>query len=88
VGQADRVDETPVVIVVRAGAVDRYAALRAAFAADGIDVIWDRRVGERRRVGAEPRPPDERRRRDRRGALPESWRLLDFLVVPNRLTVS
>ena len=34
---------------MRTGAVDRFAALRAAFAPEGVEVVWDRRVGERRR---------------------------------------
>jgi hypothetical protein len=88
VERVDQVDDAPMLIVVRAGATDRFAAMRSAFVTDGIDVIWDRRVGERRRTEVESRLPEERRRRDRRGAVPESWRLLDFLVVPSRLAVS
>src|SRR5262245_13153477 len=55
VERAEDALESPVVIV-RAGAIDRFAALRAAFAPDGVDVIWDRRVVERRRapVGVSP----------------------------------
>jgi hypothetical protein len=87
VERAEDALEAPVVIV-RAGAIDRFAALRAAFAPDGVDVIWDRRVAERRRAPVGASPPDERRRQDRRGTIPESWRLLDFLVVPGRPAVS
>jgi hypothetical protein len=71
-------------IVVRAGALDRFAALREAFAPEGVDVIWDRRLGERR-SGAAGGLRRERRRRDRRNAVPASWELLDFLVVPSAL---
>jgi hypothetical protein len=73
--------ESAALIVVRAGAVDRFAALRAAFAPEGVEVVWDRRVGERRRSAVKSGTP-ERRRRDRRGPVPASWALLDFLVVP------
>ena len=80
--QGEPAAEVPAVVVVRAGALDRFAALRAAFAPEGVDVVWDRRLGERRRPGANSPPAPERRRRDRRGAAPASWDLLDFLVVP------
>jgi hypothetical protein len=70
-------------IVVRAGAIDRFAALRAAFAPEGVEVVWDRRSAERRRLSVDA-GPSERRRGDRRGSLPASWTLLDFLVVPSR----
>jgi hypothetical protein len=75
--------EPTALIVVRVGAIDRFAALRAAFLPDGVEVVWDRRSGERRRPPADPMSAD-RRRRDRRGAVPGSWTLLDFLVVPPR----
>lgn len=71
-------------IVVRAGAIDRFAALRAAFAPDGVEVVWDRRLGERRRLAENRVGAVERRQRERRGAAPPSWTLLDFLVVPAR----
>ena len=71
-------------IVVRTGAMDRFSALRADFAPEGVDVIWDRRCGERRRSAAEGSPAAERRRQDRRGPIPASWTLLDFIVVPVR----
>jgi hypothetical protein len=83
----DRGPEPVALIVVRTGAVDRFAALRAAFAPEGVEVVWDRRVGERRR-SSESGAGSERRRRDRRGSEPSSWTLLDFLVVPARAQTS
>jgi hypothetical protein len=80
--------EPSALIVVRTGAVDRFAALRAAFGPDGVDVVWDRRLGERRRSAAINGAATDRRRRDRRGAVPASWALLDFLVVPARPQLS
>ena len=81
--------EPSALIVVRAGAVDRFAALKSAFAPEGIDVVWDRRLGERRRSQDDSaRASDRRRRRDRRGAIPASWSLLDFLVVPTQAPAS
>ena len=78
----NRAADPTALIVVRAGAVDRFAALRAAFAPEGVEVVWDRRLGERRRSAGDSTRDAERRRGDRRGAEPASWALLDFLVVP------
>ena len=86
--EAGRAVEPTALIVVRAGAVDRFAALRAAFAMEGVEVVWDRRLGERRRSSDNSSPGSERRRRDRRGTEPASWALLDFLVVPVRSRAS
>jgi hypothetical protein len=85
---SDRAPEAIALIVVRTGAVDRFAALRAAFAPEGVEVVWDRRAGERRRSSLSETPGSERRRRDRRGSEPASWTLLDFLVVPARALTS
>ena len=76
------VEGRPALVVVRAGAIDRFAALQTAFKAEGIDVVWDRRMGERRRAVSDPAGAPDRRRKDRRGPEPASWALLDFLVVP------
>ena len=88
VSELARAFEPGALIVVRTGAVDRFAALRAAFAPEGVDVVWDRRLGERRRSWSDSSPDAERRRRERRGPTPASWLLLDFLVVPIRARVS
>jgi hypothetical protein len=79
--------EPSVLVVVRAGAVDRFAALKSALAPDGVDVVWDRRLGDRRRSDDSAQALD-RRRLDRRGSMPASWSLLDFLVVPTRARAS
>jgi hypothetical protein len=76
--------EPAALIVVRAGAIDRFAALRAVFAPEGVEVVWDRRHGDRRRLPVDAVPAVERRHRDRRGAPPASWTLLDFLVASAR----
>jgi hypothetical protein len=69
------------VIVVRRGAMDRFAAMHAAFIHDGVDVRWDRRVAERRARAQGSPGGSDRRRLDRRGPVPPSWTLLDFVVV-------
>jgi hypothetical protein len=87
-GEGHAVADASTLIIVRSGALDRYAALRDAFSPEGVDVIWDRRRGDRRRPAPEPQPAPERRRRERRATPPASWRLLDFLVVPGRPALS
>ncbi len=79
---ADHTEARTALIVVRVGAIDRFTALKSAFGPEGIGVVWDRRIKDRRRRDGESRAAAERRRRDRRGPEPPSWALLDFLVVP------
>jgi hypothetical protein len=79
---SDRIERESALIIVRLGAIDRFAALERAFGPEGIVVIWDRRVADRRRAGRDSAVATERRRRDRRGPAPPTWSLLDFLVVP------
>jgi hypothetical protein len=81
VRNADHTEGRAALIVVRVGAIDRFAALKSAFGPEGVGVVWDRRVTDRRRRDREDRAATERRRRDRRGPEPPSWALLDFLVV-------
>jgi len=66
---SDRAPEAIALIVVRTGAVDRFAALRSAFAPEGVEVVWDRRAGERRR-SSEEAPGSVGRRRDGGGSEP------------------
>ena len=66
-------------VIVRRGQGDRFTILAETFASDPVEVIWDRRTQVRRSVAQ--LLPLERRRQDRRGLPPESWTLLDYLVV-------
>lgn len=53
-------------LIVRRGQEERYGHLRASFRNEPIDVVWDRRLAERRR-----RPtPAERRQANRRAEEP------------------
>jgi hypothetical protein len=81
IGAPDMGAEDPTVIVVRRGAADRFAALHTVFTCEGVDVLWDRRVVERRRGNRVSPDGAERRQVDRRGPVPPSWTLLDFVVV-------
>jgi hypothetical protein len=67
--------------VVRRGCEAVFDTLRAEFgAADAVEVIWDRRAHERRRVGL-PVSADLRRGERRAGLAPSRWETLGFLLV-------
>jgi hypothetical protein len=72
-------------VVRRQEPPSRFRALQQAFRgdADVVDVIWDRRVAERR---VAPRPPAGQplteRVRDRRQAPPSSWSTFGFVMAP------
>ena len=65
-----------------------FEHLSAHFSADpDVEIVWDRRRGERRCPPTERTP--ERRSFERRGAPPESWVAVGFVFVPGDLgTVS
>jgi transcriptional regulator with AAA-type ATPase domain/tetratricopeptide (TPR) repeat protein len=76
-------DETaqPALAVVRRGEAELFEMLRGHLDALNLGgVIWDRRVGDRRRRQAS-RVPD-RRGQDRRRPLPPTWDTLGFLLSP------
>ena len=68
-------------IIVRRGQGATFDLLARTFASDpAIEIIWDRRTGERRRAA---RPIDaNRRRRERRRRPPDRWHRLNYLVLP------
>jgi Cu/Ag efflux protein CusF len=72
----------PAVVVVQRGRTEVFRALADGAADTSLQVIWDRRRGERRasRRGAAL----ERRRAERRAAPPETWRLLGFILAAAR----
>ena len=65
--------------IVRRGAAERFQVLQKTFAGDPVEIIWDRRAGERR----QHRSPvmTDWRRSDRREVPPVTWTALDFVVV-------
>jgi hypothetical protein len=72
-------------VIVRRGHFATYELLTRAFAGDAkVQIIWDRRVGERRRTLR--MPDDERRRTDRRRMHPTKWGHLDYMVAPDAAT--
>ena len=72
----------PRLVVVRRGYFATYELLTRTFADDqSVHVIWDRRIGERRR--SQELPGQDRRHRDRRRAPPMQWKQLNYLVAEN-----
>jgi len=67
-------------LIVRRDLDERYHDFLQAFArVRGLDLIVDRRHGERRtRVASVER---ERRAGERRGPAPDSWQTADFIIV-------
>ena len=70
----------PYLAVVRRGNATVYEFLKEHFEPRGlVHVIWDRRATNRRATRQAVRP--ERRRRGRRGPVPDTWATLGFLLV-------
>lgn len=71
--------EPPIQMVVRRGATPRFEALRRKTEHLNVQVVWDRREGDR------PDDPvvaeNNRRFKDRRGTPPFTWDTADFVVV-------
>jgi hypothetical protein len=69
------------VLLVRRGLGSLYyTSLRAFAASRNVEVVIDRRKGDRRQPG--PPKPGDRRQTDRRGAPPPTWDRADFVVLP------
>ena len=68
----------PILLIVRRGARQRFAALKEKTSHLAVEVIWDRRERKRRQaIGVMQR---EQRASDRRAQLSVSWQLADFAV--------
>ena len=66
-------------VIVRRGHFATFELLTRTFAGDArVQIIWDRRVGERRRSDVPP-GKGERRRIDRR-QVPAKWGQLDYMI--------
>jgi hypothetical protein len=71
-------------MVVQRGDQDRFRFLNSTFGDREVDVVWDRRVSDRRRSD-DGDAPLNRRSSDRRQAPPTSWNNLGFLVARREL---
>ena len=70
--------QEPILLIVRRGALRRFATLQRKTSHLDVKVIWDRRV-QGRRQGARA-IQDNRRSSDRRSGQSPSWQLADFAV--------
>ena len=71
----------PCLAIVRRGETETFRLLKRELEEpepDVVEVIWDRRVGERRT--ARETAPDDRRFRERRGPLPATWTIFGFVI--------
>jgi hypothetical protein len=66
-------------LIVRRGAKHRFKELTDKTTHLPVKVTWDRRKGDRRVAAGDGQV--ERRKSDRRGAVPSMWHISDFLVV-------
>ena len=71
---------SPYVAIVRRGEGMLYICLDTCIPESGMQVVWDRRLGERRRSCA-VRPSCERRAGDRRAPPPSSWTWPGLVIV-------
>ena len=75
-------------LIVRRGNDEKFAFLQEAFASHPVEILWDRRVGERRQQAAVP-PREQRSGIDRRHPVPDTWAELDFILAqPTRAETS
>lgn len=73
-------------IVVRKGALRRFALLNEKRGELPVSVLWDRRAGDRRTESG--RTDEERRRTERRGEPPFTWTAAEFVVVEGKAAQS
>ena len=64
-------EEASLLMIVRRGATDRFRLLQESFVREPVQILWDRREGERRQ-SRHPGQVVERRSENRRQADPES----------------
>lgn len=67
-------------VIVRRGHFATFELLTRTFADDpSVQIIWDRRIGERRFAAESPAEID-RRRSDRRRVPPTQWGQLNYMI--------
>ena len=70
----------PRLVVVRRGHFATFELLTRTFAGDpDVQIIWDRRMGERRKSADGPGQPDRRGGKDRRRVPPTQWSQLNYM---------
>jgi hypothetical protein len=69
-------------VVVRRGHFATFELLTRTFAGDpDVQIIWDRRMGERRQSARGAEQHDRREGKDRRRAPPTQWSQLNYMFV-------
>jgi hypothetical protein len=72
----------PKLVIVRRGHFATFELLTRSFADDpSVQIVWDRRMGERRQ-STEGRGNGERRTSDRRRNPPPQWGQVNYMVAP------
>lgn len=75
----------PRFVIVRRGHFATFELLTRTFAGDpSVQIIWDRRMGERRQAEGGP-GNGERRRSDRRRVPPMQWGQLNYMIAGESL---
>ena len=71
----------PRLVIVRRGHFATFELLTRTFSGDpSVQIIWDRRMGERRRSAEGPGNAERRRSADRRRVPPAQWGQLNYMV--------
>lgn len=74
----------PKLVIVRRGHFATFELLTRSFFNDpNVQIIWDRRMGERRRSADGPADGERRRSTDRRRTPPPHWSQLSYMVAPD-----
>lgn len=69
------------IVIVRRGQFATFELLTHTFADDhSVQIIWDRRMGERRQASRGPEDSERRRRSDRRREPPSHWNQLNYMI--------
>lgn len=71
----------PRLVIVRRGHFATFELLTRTFSGDpSVQIIWDRRMGERRRSTEGPGDGERRRSADRRREPPVQWGQLNYMI--------
>ena len=71
----------PRLVIVRRGHFATFELLTRTFSGDpSVQIIWDRRMAERRRSTDGPGDSERRRRSDRRRVPPMQWGQLNYMI--------
>jgi hypothetical protein len=76
------------IVIVRRGHFATFELLTRTFAGDlSVQIMWDRRMGERRSAARGP-ADSERRRSDRRREPPSQWGQLNYMIAGDHSSVA